>query len=334
MLVKEQTMTEKRGQPVLEDATQRFVTELNSQSGSPLPDRTLTDIRAGHAAMQNVPVRRLAVDVTDHRIHTPLTKNLLLKIVRPRGRREVLPGVIYLHGGGWVQGDWHDFDRLVSDLAYASDAAIAYVEYSRSPEARYPVAIEEAYAATQWIAEHGNSLGIDPARVAVAGDSAGGNMAAAVALLSKKRSGPGLAFQVLLYPNTDASFESDSFAEFRSGYFLDREDMIWFTDQYLPERTRRKEATAMPLNATLDELAGLPPALVITAECDVLRDEGEAFARKLMQAGVPVTATRYLGTIHAFVTLNRLAATPPALAAVAQVGAVLRRALADAPDLF
>ena len=326
MSVKDQTRQE-RQQIVLEGATANFLKEINSQTGLPLSKRQVDDIRAGHAAMQNVPVRRLPVDVEDHRIATPLTGNVLLKIVRPHGRQGILPSVIYLHGGGWVQGDWQDFDRLVSDLAYASDAAIVYVEYSRSPEAPYPVAVEEAYAAARWIQEHGNRIGIDPARVAIAGDSAGGNMAAAVALLTKQRGGPRLAFQALFYPNTDASFDSESYTEFRRGYFLSREDMLWFTDQYLPQEARREEATATPLNATLDQLAGLPPALIITAEYDVLRDEGEAFARKLMEAGVPVTGTRYLGTIHAFVTLNKLAGTAPARAAIAQAGAALRSAL-------
>jgi acetyl esterase len=234
---------------------------------------------------------------------------------------------MYFHGGGFVLGDRQDWDRLLRDLAYAASAAIVFVEYSRAPEARYPVAIEEAYAATRWLAENGRDIYVDGERLALAGDSAGGNMVAAVTLLAKQRGGPKLDFQVLFYPNTDASFSSVSYKRFASGFFLSRDDMKWFLDQYLPDRARRREPTATPLNATLEQLVGLPPALVITAENDVLRDEGEAYARKLMEAGVVVTATRYLGTIHGFVTLNPLASTPAARSAIAQAGAALQNAL-------
>jgi acetyl esterase len=234
---------------------------------------------------------------------------------------------MYFHGGGFVLGDRQDWDRLLRDLAHAANAAIVFVEYSRSPEARYPVAIEEAYEATRWVAENGREIKVDGTRLAVAGDSAGGNMVAAVTLLAKQRGGPRLDFQLMFYPNTDASFSSDSFNQFASGYFLSREDMEWFLDQYVPDNTRRAEPTATPLNAPLEQLTGLPPALLITAESDVLRDEGEAYAQRLMKAGVVVTATRYLGTIHGFVTLNRLADTPAARAAIVQAGAALQNAL-------
>jgi acetyl esterase/lipase len=236
---------------------------------------------------------------------------------------------MYLHGGGFVLGDRQDWDRLLRDLAHAADAAIIFVEYSRAPEVRYPVAIEEAYAATRWVAENGREISVDSTRLAVAGDSAGGNMVAAVTLLAKQRGGPKLDFQVLFYPNTDASFSSESYMQFASGYFLSREDMEWFLDQYLPDKTRRTEPTATPLNAPLEQLTDLPPALVITGECDVLRDEGEAYARKLIHAGVRVTATRYLGTIHGFITLNPLANTPAARSAIAQAGNALRQAFKE-----
>jgi acetyl esterase len=234
---------------------------------------------------------------------------------------------MYFHGGGFVLGGRDDWDRLLRDLTYAANAAIVFVEYSRSPEARYPVAIEDAYAATRWVAENGDEINVDGTRLALAGDSAGGNMVAAVTLLAKQRGGPKLDLQVMFYPITDASFSSDSYKQFESGYLLSRDDMVWFLDQYLPDKSRRSEATATPLNASIEQLTGLPPAFLITAECDVLRDEGEAYARKLLEAGVTVTATRYLGTIHGFVTLNRLASTPAARSAITQAGAALQNAL-------
>ena len=311
---------------VLERATQAFVDELNAENAPPLSKMTLEEARAGHARGQDVPVVKLPADIEDRIIELGPNNKLLIRIVRPKGRTGTLPPVMYFHGGGFVLGDRQDWDRLLRDLAHAANAAIIFVEYSRSPEARYPVAIEEAYSATRWVAENGLAINVNPIRLAVAGDSAGGNMVAAVTLLAKQRGEPRLDFQLMFYPNTDASFSSNSYKQFASGYFLSREDMEWFLDQYLPDKTRRSEPTATPLNATLEQLTGTPPALVITAECDVLRDEGEAYARRLMEAGVLVTATRYLGTIHGFITLNRLADTPAARSAIMQAGAALQNA--------
>ncbi len=312
---------------VLERATQGFVDEVNAANGLALSQLTVEEARAAHARGQDIPIVKLPADIEDRTIAAGPNNNLLLRIVRPKGRTGVLPAVLYFHGGGFVLGDRQDWDRLLRDLAHAANAAIIFVEYSRSPEARYPVAIEEAYASAQWVAGKGREINVDPTRLALAGDSAGGNMVAAVTLLAKQRGGPKLGFQLMFYPNTDASFNSESFKQFAKGYFLSRTDMEWFLDQYLPDKRRRKEPTATPLNAALEQLAGLPPALLISAECDVLRDEGEAYARKLLEAGVPVTATRYLGTIHAFVTLNCLAQTPAARSAITQAGAALQGAL-------
>jgi acetyl esterase len=318
----------RQGPVVLESATRKFVDALNAENAPPLSQVTLEEAREGHARMQDVPVIKAPADVEDRIISVDPNDTLLIRIVRPKGSGGILPVVMYFHGGGFVLGDRRDWDRFLRDLAQAANAAVVFVEYSRSPEARYPVAIEEAYAATRWIAENGREVDVDPTRLAVAGDSAGGNMVAAVTLLAKERGGPKLDFQVMFYPNTDSSFRSGSFKQFASGYFLSRDDMKWFLDQYLPNKRRRKEPTVTPLNASLEQLTGLPPALVITAECDVLRDEGEAYARRLMEAGVSVTATRYLGAIHAFVTLNRLADTPAARSAIMEAGAALRNAFA------
>lgn len=233
---------------------------------------------------------------------------------------------MYFHGGGWVLGDKHTHDRLIREIANGANAAVVFVNYTPSPEARYPIAIEEAYAATSWVAENAPALKIDPARLAVVGDSVGGNMAAAVTLLAKERGGPKIIFQLLFYPVTDANFETPSYQQFSGGPWLTREAMRWFWNQYAPDINVRAEPTAAPLKATTGQLEGLPPALIITGENDVLRDEGEAYARRLMQAGVQVTATRYLGTIHDFVMLNAITQTPAPRAAIAQANDALRKA--------
>jgi acetyl esterase/lipase len=238
--------------------------------------------------------------------------------MRPRGATGPLPVVIYIHGAGWVFGNSHTHDRLIRELSVGADAAVVFPSYSLSPEARYPTALEECYAVLQWVADHGADKGLDAARIAIAGDSVGGNMTAALTLMAKERSGPSLVAQLLFYPVTDASFGTESYREFATGYFLRRDAMRWFWDQYTTEEAQRDEITASPLRASTEQLAGLPPALVITAEADVLRDEGEAYGRKLRAAGVDVTATRYEGVIHDFVMLNALRETNGAGAAINQ----------------
>jgi acetyl esterase len=251
-----------------------------------------------------------------------------IRAVRPKGVTEMLPAVVYVHGAGWVLGGWESHDRLVLELVNGANVAAIFVDFTLSPEARYPVAIEQAYAAARWVAENGAALNVDSSRLAIAGDSVGGNMAIAVTMLAKQRGGPKIDFQLLFYPVTDASFDTPSYQQFASGYFLTREAMKWFWNHYLPDVARRSEPTASPLRAPDELLEGLPPALVINGECDVLRDEGEGYARKLMRAGVPVTATRYMGTIHDFVMLNAITDTPAARAAIAQATDTLRRVLA------
>jgi acetyl esterase len=236
--------------------------------------------------------------------------------------------VIYFHGGGWVLGDKETHDRLVRELVNATQSTIVFVDYDRSPETRYPLAIEQAYSATVWVAEQGASIGVDTSRLAVAGDNVGGNMAAVVTLLVRERQGPKINFQALLYPVTDANLDNGSYRQFGDGrYWPSTAGMAWFWDSYVAA-DQRQEPTVSPLQASVAQLQGLPPALVITAENDVLRDEGEAYAHKLIEAGVLVTATRYLGTIHDFMMLNALAETPAARAAIAQASAALRNAFA------
>jgi acetyl esterase/lipase len=227
----------------------------------------------------------------------------------------------------WVLGNAATHDRLVRELAVGVNAAVAFVEYDRSPEARYPVALEQAYATARWIGAHGAAEGLAAERLAVVGDSVGGNMSAALTILAKRRGDVHFVHQSLYYPVTDAAQDTASYSEFANGPFLTAKAMAWFWDSYLPQRDKRSEATASPLRAALEELAGLPPACVIVDENDVLRDEGEAYARRLTQAGVPTTCVRYNAIFHDFMMLNPLRDTRATSAAVEQAIHVLRKAL-------
>lgn len=313
--------------PVLESNTQAFLDALAVQGGPPIHTLAVQDARAVLSSAQSGTVMKRPADIEDRTIPGGPAGEIALRIVRPQGLNGVLPAVVHFHGGGWVLGDQDTHDRLVRELAWGAQAAVVFVNYTPSPEAHYPVAIEQAHAATDWVAAHGAEAQLDGARLAVTGDSVGGNMAAAVTLLAKQRGGPPVAGQVLFYPVTDANFDTGSYQEFAEGWFLTREAMKWFWDHYAPDLAVRAQPTASPLRATVEQLRALPPALIITAECDVLRDEGEAYARKLMVAGVRVTATRYLGTLHDFVMLNALADTPAARGAVAQACEALRTML-------
>jgi acetyl esterase len=255
------------------------------------------------------------------------TGSVRARIVRPAGSTGVLPVILYIHGAGWVFGNAHTHDRLVRELAVGAGAAVVFPEYALSPEARYPVAIEQNYAVARWIVREGAGKALDGTRLAVAGDSVGGNMSAALTLMAKERGDVTLRQQVLFYPVTDAAFDTGSYHQFATGYFLRRDGMQWFWDQYTTDRDQRAEITASPLRATTEQLAGLPAALVITGEADVLRDEGEAYAAKLRAAGVPVTAVRFQGVIHDFVMLNALRGTYAAEAAIALAVRTLRDAL-------
>jgi len=217
---------------------------------------------------------------------------------------------------------------LIRELANGANAAIVFVSYTPSPEAKYPIPIEQAYAATKWVAENGQTINVDPSRLAVAGDSVGGNMAIAVTMLAKKRRGdPKISFQVLFYPVTDANFDTPSYNAYQDGYWLTREAMKWFWENYTSDQTNRREPTVSPLQASVEDLAGLPPGLIINGEFDVLRDEGEAYAHKLIDAGVEVRAVRYHGTIHDFVMLNPISETPAARAAIEQASNILKNVL-------
>src|SRR5215469_14236904 len=260
-------------QPTLELHTQEFVDSL---AGAP-PIYTLSpaDARSVLTRAQSIPVGKPSAQVEDITLPVGPTGSVPIRIIRPVGATEVLPVVMYFHGGGWVLGDRDTHDRLVREIAVGAQAAVVFVDYDRAPEARYPVAIEQAYAATRYVADNATELGIDPLRLAVAGDSVGGNMAAAVTLMAKQRRGPNISFQVLFYPVTDSGFDTPSYNQFADGPWLTKRAMEWFWDAYLPDPAVRKQPTATPLNASLDQLASLPEALVIVDENDVLRDEAK-----------------------------------------------------------
>jgi acetyl esterase len=276
--------------------------------------------------IQGAPIDKLPVDEEWINVAAD-AGDVAVRIVRPPALDGPLPVVLYMHGGGWVLGNAGTHDRLVRELAVGAGAAVVFVEYARSPEARYPVAIEQAYAVAQWITEDGSSNDLDASRLVVAGDSVGGNMATVLTIMAKDRGDVTFGHQLLFYPVTDASQGSDSYVEFADGPFLTAKAMAWYWDAYLPEPGERKAITVSPLLADLDELTGLPPAFVIVDENDVLRDEGEAYARRLTEAGVRTTCVRYDATIHDFMMLNPLRETAASSAAVAQATHVLRTVL-------
>ncbi|MBK3645885.1 alpha/beta hydrolase [Streptomyces sp. MBT33] len=314
--------------PVLEPAAQAFV---EATANPPyLFDLPPAEGRKAVDEVQSGEIAKPAVDEEWITVSGGPTGSVRARLVRPAGASGTLPVILYIHGAGWVFGNAHTHDRLVRELAVGANAAVVFPEYDLSPEVRYPVAIEQNYTVARWVVEQGASKDLDAGRIAVAGDSVGGNMTAALTLMAKERGDVPLVQQVLFYPVTDASFDTASYHQFATGYFLRRDAMQWFWDQYTTDEAERAQITASPLRASTEQLAGLPPALVITGEADVLRDEGEAYANKLRQAGVPVTAVRYQGIIHDFVMLNALRETHAAEAAIDQAVATLRTALGTA----
>ena len=311
--------------PVLEPAAQAFV---EATANPPyLFDLPPAEGRKAVDEVQSGEIAKPAVDEEWITVSGGPTGSVRARVVRPAGATGTLPVILYIHGAGWVFGNAHTHDRLVRELAVGTGAAVVFPEYDLSPEVRYPVAIEQNYTVAKWVVEQGVTKDLDGSRLAVAGDSVGGNMTAALTLMAKERGDVPLVQQVLFYPVPDASFDTGSYHQFATGYFLRRDGMQWFWDQYTTDEAERAQITASPLRASTEQLAGLPPALVITGEADVLRDEGEAYAAKLRAAGVAVTAVRYQGIIHDFVMLNALRETHAAEAAIHQAVATLRTAL-------
>ncbi|NSL90889.1 alpha/beta hydrolase [Chitinophaga solisilvae] len=313
--------------PAIERETKAFLQALNSGDGKPMELMTPVEARAVlTGAQKSVQVDISGVDTTEKTISRNGAE-IKIVIVKPAGAGGILPVFMFFHGGGWVLGDFPTHQRLIRDLVIYSGAAAVYVDYTPSPEAQYPVAVNQAYAATEWVAENGAEIGVDGSRLAVAGNSVGGNMAAVTALRAHLENGPAIRQQVLLWPVTNADFDTPSYHQYATQRFLTRNMMIWFWDNYLPDKAKRKEIYASPLQATGAQLKGMPPALVQTAENDVLRDEAESYARKMNEAGVPVSLIRCMGMIHDYGLLNPLAAVPEVQSVLRYAGAVLKHAL-------
>lgn len=291
----------------------------------------------------NYPLVNKRVSIQDLILNCPHNNSQIsLRITRPKSHSksqdscqsqhvpcQLLPIILYVHGGGWLLGDKATFSHLTQTLAVETQAAVVFVDYDRSPEAKYPVALEQIYTTLCFVAERGEELGLDGQNIAIVGDSVGGNMATVIAMLAKERNGPCIRQQVLLYPVTNAKFDTESYWKFANGPWLTRDNMQWFWHIYQPDVEIRNHVTMSPLQASLEQLAGLPPALIITNENDVLRDEGEAYAHKLMLAGVETVAFRCIGMIHDFALLNGMAKDSTVQFAINMVSLRLRQVFAN-----
>ena len=312
--------------PRIDPQVRSFLAKINKDSSpfwelpQPKPQEILTELQS------QTTVEMSGVTTTEKTISQD-GRSVKLYIMKPE-QVSGTPGVVlFIHGGVWIVGNFQNHQRLLRDLVVGSGQIGVFVEYTSLPAAKFPTQLEECYAALKWVAAHAGEFGADGTRIAVAGNSVGGNMSAALALMSKDRSGPAISYQVLLIPATDASVDTRSYLEYGNDRFLSRAFMKYGWDLYAPDAKTRNNPYVSPLRASTNELKGLPPALVITAENDPLRDEGEAYARKLKDAGVSVDAVRYNGTIHDFVLLNALRHVPSSEAAIAQINDGLRQHL-------
>ncbi len=313
--------------PNIGKETKAFLNALNGSGGKPL------ETLAPAEARQVLVSAQASVDYDYSDIEeaqkTIMVDNqpLNIHIVKPTGAKTGLPVFMFFHGGGWVLGDYPTHKRLVRDLVVHSGAAAVFPDYTPAPEARFPVAINQAYAATKWVAEHGKDIGVDGSNLAVVGNSVGGNMAAVVALMAKDKNGPKIKQQILLWPVTDANFSRESYTKYAQERFLTTPLMQWMWDNYLPDAAARTNKYASPVQASLEALRDLPPALIQVAENDILHDEGVAYGRKLDEAGVPTTIAEFKGFIHDYGMLNPLAHIPAVQSSIQQASTVLKEAL-------
>ena len=312
--------------PHIDPQIRTFLAELNKDSSpfwelpQPKPQEILTSLQ------NKTPVDMSGVTTVEKTV-TQDGRTVKLYVMTPQHVTGKPGVVLFIHGGVWIVGNFQNHQRLLRDLVVGSGQVGVFVEYTPLPAAKYPTQVEDSYAALKWIAAHAGDFGADGSRIAIAGNSVGGNMSAALTLMAKDRNGPKIAYQVLFIPETDASVDTDSYHDYESGRFLSRAFMKYGWDLYAPDEKTRNDPYVSPLRASIDELKGLPPALVITAENDPLRDEGEAYARKLKEADVAVTGIRYDGMIHDFVLLNAIHEVPEVQAALRQASAGIRDAL-------
>jgi acetyl esterase/lipase len=313
--------------PRLSSEVKAFLKILNSGDGPPLealPPLEAREVLVNAQASVNVDLS--GIDESEKTI-TADGYTIKLNIVRPEGVKDTLPVFMFTHGGGWVLGDYPTHRRMVRDLVVLSGFAAVFVNYTRTPDAQYPRAVNEIYAATKWVAENGAEINVDGERLAVVGNSVGGNMTAVTTLMAKEKGGPEIKLQILMWPIVDADFETDSYKQFGEKRFLTTPLMKWMYDLYTTDPEQRKQIYASPLQATVEQLKGLPPALIQVAESDILRDEGEAYGRKLDEAGVKVTTVRYNGMIHDFGLLNGLAEVPATRSLFVHAAAELKKHL-------
>ncbi|WP_415327325.1 alpha/beta hydrolase [Chryseobacterium sp. MMS23-Vi53] len=313
--------------PNIGKETRDFLKVLNSGDGKPLETLAPKDARLVLVGAQ----KSVNFDYSDieesEKTITQDGQTIKIHIVKPKGAKAGLPVFMFFHGGGWVLGDFPTHKRLVRDLVVNSGAVAVFPDYTPSPEAKFPVAINQAYAATKWVAQNGKAIGVNSDKLAVVGNSVGGNMAAVVALMAKDKNGPKISQQILLWPVTDSDFSRASYTKFAQERFLTTPLMKWMWDNYLPDLDARKNKYASPLQASLSELKDLPPTLIQVAENDILHDEGVAYGRKLDDAGVPTTVVEYKGFIHDYGMLNPLAHIPAVKESVLDAASTLRRAL-------
>jgi acetyl esterase/lipase len=323
---KNHTPVDYASDPHLTPQVKSFLDVLNA-SDTPVESLSTEDARNVLVnAQKSVKVDVSGVTVTEKTI-TADGHTIKLHIMKPEGATGTLPVFMFIHGGGWILGDFPTHQRLMRDLVVLSGFASVFVNYTRTPDAAYPQAIHEIYAATKWVAENGHEIGVDGKNLAIAGNSVGGNMSAVTTILAKERGGPEIKFQLLMWPIVDADFDTKSYRKFGTQRFLTKSLMSWMYDMYIPEPEKRKDIHASPLQATVEQLKGLPPALIQVAENDILRDEGEAYGRKLAEAGVPVTTIRYIGVIHDWGMLNGLAHIPETRSLVEHGAAELKKYL-------
>lgn len=299
---------------VLEEAAQEF-----SEANKPHPRIYELEPKDGRALLEEVqssPVDKYNVDIEDTTFTTEKFGDVPVRFIRPEGSSEKLPVIFYIHGAGWVFGSAKTHDKLVRELAVRTHSVVVFPEYTLSPEAKYPTAIEQNYDVLQQLKDISHEKNLDIHKLTVAGDSVGGNMATVMTIMTKQRNGLPINQQLLYYPVTNAEFDTESYHQFAENYFLAKEGMQWFWDQYTTDVNERAEITASPLKASVEELKGLPSAMILNAEADVLRDEGEAYANKLREAGVEVTHMRFQGIIHDFVMVNSMDQTNATRAAM------------------
>lgn len=313
--------------PHLDNVTGNFIEQVSEAGGKPLYELTPEEAREFLLMIQRNSHKHIPAAVKDLDIAIDDNRSVNVRLVRPENYNDILPVIIYLHGGGWVMGDSETHDMLIRKLSVCTNSVVVFVNYSRSPEAVYPQAVNEIYGVLKFLYQNADKFNIDSDRIAIAGDSAGGNLATVVALKTLKEGGPQILLQALLYPVTDANMDSDSYKEFKDGPWLTKKAMEYFWNAYLPDKSYKNDMYVSPLRACVENLAGLPPALIITAENDVLRDEGEAYARKLDFAGVKVMNVRINMTCHDFMMLNDLQHSPAVKSAFALLCKVLSHKL-------